>query len=244
MGSNSTRPARPGKAGAGQQLVKAGMPVFTCRLDSDGNPSPPRGWENTRADPARAERWRPGLAMCGVTGTAFDVLDIDPRNGGRESLAQMIATLGDDGPEVYWRVATPSGGWHYIEPLGIGSHNGILPGIDLKGGRPDGTGRGFVFLPGTVRPSKVTGRPGQYRPLDTLAALNGHGDTAGPLREYLEARLAERAIAANGDGSGGAGGRRPAGELRQACLAAEAGAQRGALLRLVHEYERKGYEPG
>src|SRR5215470_7400951 len=149
-------------------LVDMGVPVFLARLSRSGDPMPPTGWERTRVDHTVVDRWRPGLALCAVTGVVFDVLDIDPRNGGKGSFDAMADALGEDGPEVYWRVKTPSGGLHlWVARMGIGSHNGFRPGLDLKGGRADGSSRGFVFLPPTVRPSKVTGAAGAY------AASNG-----------------------------------------------------------------------
>lgn len=143
-------------------LADMGMPIFAARLQADGDPDRTdrrwRRWQETQPGASSYEAidaWRPGLALCAVCGVVFDVIDIDPRNGGNEAFEKLSDVLGDSGPEVYWQVNTPSGGCHlYIACLGLGSHNGFLPGLDLKGGKPDGSGRGFVFMPPTERPGK------------------------------------------------------------------------------------------
>jgi hypothetical protein len=50
----------------------------------------------------------------------------------------------------------------FIASLHVGSRDGILPGVDVKGGRPDGQGRGFAFIAPTVRASKVDGSRQAY----------------------------------------------------------------------------------
>lgn len=219
-------------------LAELGVPVFSARLKANGDPIPPNGWEKTRAVKAAAARYRPSnsTALCAVTGVVYDVLDVDPRNGGDKSIQRLSSDLGDDGPEIYWRVKTPSGGLHlYIAALGIGSHTGFLPGLDLKGGRPDGSSRGFVFLPPTVRPSKVTGKRAQYE------RSNGEPSDSPPIVCEALARYVNERLAAKSGNTNGAFHRNEAGSLRQACLDAEAGDQRTALLRYVHELERRGY---
>lgn len=142
-----------------RRLVEGGMPVFL------GHPDPhaptgyrlPYGWERAEADPGVVDAWRPGMALCAVTGVLWDVVDVDPRSGGRWDGTWM--------PEPYYVVNTPSAGQHYyVAPLGVGSRDGVLPGVDVKSGRPDGSGRGFVFLPPTVRSSKVV--PREARPYE------------------------------------------------------------------------------
>lgn len=211
------------------------MPVFVASLADDGGPDRRdqrwQGWQRTRCDPDIVATWQPGDALCAVTGVVFDVLDVDPRNGGRASLDAMSEDLGEDGPEVFWEVRTPQGGWHlYILSLGIGSHNGFMPGLDLKGGKPDKTGRGFVFAPPTQRLG------GGYRPLRPLAEPVGKPCQA--LAEYIERCLEEKQ---HGPTDGGKrAGRQDSDTLREAVLQAGPGAQREALLRFVHELERRG----
>lgn len=220
-------------------LAEMGVPLFTARLKPNGDPLPPNGWERTRPSVAVANRFRPSRqsALCAVTGIEFDVLDIDPRNGGDKSIQQLSETLGENGPEIYWRVKTPSGGMHlYIARLGIGTHTGFMPGLDLKGGREDGSSRGFVFLPPTIRPSKVTGKLGTYRGTSDSGPSDAEPKRCHALAAYIEEHNA------TGRDFAGAFRRNPPNSLRQACLDAEAGDQRNALLRYVHELERRGYE--
>ncbi len=228
-------------------LTDMGVPVFSGRLNGAGDPDvlDPRwnGWHKYEPSHARVGRYRPGEAMCAVTGIVYDVLDVDPRNGGQLSLKQLSRALGDAGPETYWAVRTASGGQHlYIAPLCIGSRKGFMPGLDLKGGKPDGTSRGFVFIPPTVRPSKDSGTGAGVRTgyvalreleppddgvIDALSAFILSHDGPGPA---VTVRERSRRV--------------PADSLRGACLVAEPGTQRDALLAYVHELERRGFDEG
>jgi hypothetical protein len=162
------------------------VPLFLAGLDGDGNPLCPTAWQQTApGDLTPVTTWRPGLALCAVMGHAFDVLDVDPRHDGTESARSLRDQLGDSMPTIYARVATPSGGWHYwIAPLGVGKHTGFMPGLDLQGGKPDGTGRGFAFMPPTVRPSKADGVPRPYRWTEAPHTAPGN-DTSGALLAKL-----------------------------------------------------------
>lgn len=222
-------------------FVDNGVPIFACPLKSNGDPMPPRNWESIAPSHAQVNRWKNGMALCAVTGIVYDVIDIDPRNGGSLSFKRLTKTLGDDGPVVYWEVATASGGTHlWIAPLGIGTRPGFMPGIDLKGGKPDGSSRGFVFIPPTRRPSKDDANAGtliQYRPTTQQShPINGSGGNTAAIRAFIETPPLEGKVVTTG--------RAPVSELKQACLDAPAGSQRAALLRYTHELERKGYEPG
>ena len=156
-------------------LAAAGVPVFLAfpALTDAGQWQPdgghggcgywlPAAWEATEPDPSVIDRWRPGMATAAVMGHAVDGVDVDPRHGGDTSAAE----LADAGcwPMVVGRQATPSGGWHdLVNPLRVRSRDGVLPGIDVKAGLPDGTGRGFLWLAPTVKLSKVTGELASYR---------------------------------------------------------------------------------
>lgn len=182
-------------------LVAAGMPVFLARPDATSRTgfSLPHGWEQVRPDPGVVDAWRPGWALCAVTGHVFDLVDIDPRSGGDERSVPM--------PQVYLSAETPSGGRHYfVAPLGVPSRDGVYPGVDLKSGTPDGRGRGFAFIAPTERVSKVDGllrsyrwgglsaRDGVLRPLPddhTGAALRTR---VGELRTHGPADAAPRTI--------------------------------------------------
>ena len=232
-------------------LADAGAPLFAGRIDRDGNPDGHNdrrwsAWQKTqggRRSSVVIDKWREGEALCMLAGVKYDVLDMDPRNGGVASFKKLSSALGNNGPEIYLNVTTPSGGRHfYIEPLGIGTVHGFLPGLDLQGGKSDGSGRGFVFIPPTARPSKWGGdvhavRP--YVPKSDLRPFNGKGGNTGPIKELIEKYIRER----NQTAGGVLTGREKVDDLRLKVMAAEAGQQRNALLRYVHEMERKGYDP-
>jgi hypothetical protein len=144
-------------------LVRAGVPVFLARPD-DTEPTGyklPRNWHLFTASPQAVDDWAPGLALVAVTGCGLDLVDIDPRSGG------TLASIRDSGvsmPEVYLMAETPSGGTHcFVKSIGVPSLDGVFPGVDLKSGAPDGSGRGLAFLAPTVRRSKVDGVPREYR---------------------------------------------------------------------------------
>jgi hypothetical protein len=163
----------PGDAiSTARALAAAGIPVFVAYPDpaKPGDYKPPKGWQNTSPNPAYADAWKPGLALCAVMGNGIDLVDIDPRNGGDP------ATLAGLLPDIIATAASPSGGHHlFVRSMGVGSRDGILPGIDVKAGDRDGQGRGFAFIAPTIRLSKVTGEPGAYRwvkPPD-ISQING-----------------------------------------------------------------------
>ena len=183
-----------------RDLVRAGVPVFTappCPGDTctrTGHPNPkqpfdlPGGWQKTLPDASRVDEWRPGEALCALGGHTLDVLDTDPRNFYDKQghfLGDGAADLRDAGewPVSYGQASTPSGGTHdLIAPLGVGK--GVpAQGIDLQGGKPDGTGIGFVFISPTVRKSKADGIARPYRwtvePDLPRLAVEGPTDTSG-----------------------------------------------------------------
>jgi hypothetical protein len=192
------RPADPHTAALdiARYLITRGVPIFTARpvlsrgtWVPDGGPSGsgywiPRGWQHTEADPVALDRWEPGTGLGAVMGHTCDGLDVDPRHGGRESLQDLPV------PCVAGVQSTPSGGWHgLIAPLGAGSRDAVRPGIDIKSGRPDGGGRGFLWISPTVKLSKVTGQIAAYQwvrnpDLDGLA-----GDLSGAALAALIGRL-------------------------------------------------------
>jgi P4 family phage/plasmid primase-like protien len=145
-------------------LASHGVPIFLAQplladsgewdsLHGAGGYRLPTRWEKTKADPAVLDRWRPGMAVCAVMGHTFDAIDVDPRHQGDET-ARGWAASGLT-PRSFGRQTTPSGGYHdLVTPLGCGSKDNAFPGIDVKGGRADGTGRGFIFLAPTIKASK------------------------------------------------------------------------------------------
>lgn len=183
-------------------MARAGVPLFVappclgascnarCIHETKGQGSDtgyhlPSKWEKAVADPGVVERWKPGWALAAVGGAAADFIDVDPRHGGAETAARLSAE--GRWPYSYGRQATPSGGTHeLIAPLHVGTAQPIgkgtpaeCPGVDLRGGRPDGGGRGFIFLAPTVRRSKNDGIPRSYRWLSfpDLNALMTYGQS-------------------------------------------------------------------
>lgn len=165
-GSNPIEPdGRIDPLDAARVLIEAGAPVFV--LPRTGGPGTidgyhlPKSWQDTPADLSILTDYRPGDGLAMVCGHTLDAIDVDPRNGGTLLHAPDL-------PTVYAEVATPSGGKHYfVASLRVGNTHldGELSGVDIQSGRPDGTGRGFVFLPGTKRPSKELGKDaGRVRP--------------------------------------------------------------------------------
>lgn len=157
-------------------LAECGVPIFLAnpRPGASGGGSGfifPKGWQNTEADPAVLDDWTPGMAVCAVMGRVVDGVDLDPRHGG-DLPAEYT-------PRSYGRQRTPSGGTHdLVALLGSQSSNGILPGVDVKAGKPDGDGRGFLFIAPTVRESHETGEPTPYTweiqpDLDELLMIGG-----------------------------------------------------------------------
>lgn len=153
-------------------LAGAGVPIVLGDpyLDGSGALDPtrgvggyrlPAGWQRTQADPTVLDGYRPGMAVCAVMGHGLDALDVDPRNGGEASVAELAARGLQ--PTVVAIQATPSGGQHaLVNSLGVRSLDGFLPGLDIKAGT-NGQGHGLIFLPPTVKVSKSTGRPAAYR---------------------------------------------------------------------------------
>jgi len=179
---------------AARYVAQRGVPLFLARPAGRGAWDPvggtggcgywlPAGWERTEPDPTVVDRWQPGMALAAVMGHAVDGLDVDPRNGGLDSLAGITV------PRVYGVQETPSRGWHgLIAPLGTGSRDAVRPGIDVKGGRADGTGRGFLWIAPTVRLSKSTGEIAAYTWSRTpdLAGI-GEDETGVPLADAIRA---------------------------------------------------------
>ena len=116
----------------------------------------PRGLRDASRDPHllgawfERERWNVGIATGAVSGIV--VLDIDPRHGGEEALAEIEAEHGPLPPT--WRFHTGGGGEHILfrHPGGMvkNSAGTIAPGIDVRG---DG---GYIVAPPSLH---ISGRP-------------------------------------------------------------------------------------
>lgn len=156
----------------------------------------PGSWQALLPDLASLDAWRPGWAVCAVTGVQFDVIDVDPRNGGDVSLAAIM----EAGllPPVYGEVITPSGGRHlYIARTGF-RKGSPAAGIDLQAGDASGEGRGFVYIPPTIRTSKTDGVQKVYQIAqainwEAMRESANHPD-AQPWLDFLVSRLGKNWI--------------------------------------------------
>lgn len=218
-------------------LADMGAPVFLSRLTPDGEPILPQEWQKSPAGEASHRaitRWQPGrrMALCAVTGVAFDVIDYDPRNDPGGSFQRLVTELGEEGLEYIWRVATPSGGQHFYVPRHeAGTHCPIGPdwrGIDLKA---EG---GFVWLPPTVRPSKTTGELTAYRTDMQIEQMNGHRPSA----RLIEIVSSRGGTGRSGDGEAGPG--RSHAELSEQAATAEPGEQHFGLRDYAFDLARLG----
>lgn len=136
-----------------ENLDLIGAPIFTLDRAPEGSDPEkllkglyraPLGWSHYTAagNSRRLAMAKPGCGYGMICGHVYDVIDVDPRNGGDDSLITLAAE--DRIPTVRWAVKTPSSGWHfYIDPLNLGKRQGLMPGIDLQGAGS------FVFIPPT-----------------------------------------------------------------------------------------------
>lgn len=136
-------------------LVDLGVPVFPAAPNS-GQSGPefhfPNAWQTWRPNHSAVDRWRPGWALCAVTGVVFDVIDIDPRNGGLTGWHELSEAGAV--PSTYGHAYTPSEGRHLFIARTHLAKGKPATGIDLQAGQDDGQGRGFVYIAPTVRRSK------------------------------------------------------------------------------------------
>jgi hypothetical protein len=197
-----------------RQLIGAGIPVFAAAPCPDNCPTPghrgtefhlPTKWQLTVPSAVWLDRWRPGWGLAAVGGHMADVLDQDDRHGGNESAREMRGA--GLWPRTFGQQETPSGGRHFlISATGEARAAGLLPGIDLQGGKPDGTGRGFAWIAPTVKRSKGADA-GQLRPyrwievpdLALLADFAGSDDSVEGVRT-LVARARVSTVTSNPSG--------------------------------------------
>jgi predicted P-loop ATPase len=131
------------------KCAKRGWHVLPCR-PGEKPPATKHGYKDATADPGAVVRsWKRnpranvGIATGSVSGVF--VLDVDPRNGGDKSLAELERLHGDLPATV--TAETGSGGRHYYFRLPDGVELGcsvLADGIDLKGNR------GHVVAPPSV----------------------------------------------------------------------------------------------
>lgn len=145
---------------AAQACVTLGYGVIGWHYTDDGQKKPSEAWRRRGStfplwsveDVRDWWGWRPMDYAGVVTGpeSSVIVVDIDPRNGGAESLRRLEDRCGPLGEPT---VDTPSGGWHYhfeyttVGGLDIATRpldEDAYPGIDIK------AWGGFVGAPGAV----------------------------------------------------------------------------------------------
>jgi len=138
------------------RYAELGYPVFPCMPDGKA-PCTRRGFHDATTDEATIRRWwtdnpRANIGMPTGPASGLIVIDIDPRNGGEEGLADLLAQHGPL-PETA-EALTGSGGRHlfFRHPGGYVrcTQGKIAPGVDIKG---DG---GYVVLPPSVHPNGST----------------------------------------------------------------------------------------
>jgi predicted P-loop ATPase len=155
VGANSAHVPRAETAANPRLLAalgyaKRGLAVLPCR-SRDKQPATRHGFKDATTDRGALVRtWTAnpeanvGIATGGVSGIV--VLDIDPRNGGDESLAELERVHGPL-PETAI-VATGGGGRHfYFIASGAVQSGDLAPGVEIKG---DGR---YVIAPPSVHPS-------------------------------------------------------------------------------------------
>jgi len=215
-----------------------GVPIFRCRLDAEGNPEGrlAQRWQQTEAGEAShkaIDLWEPGMGLCAVTGHVFDVIDIDPRNGGDDSWPLLLARLAEDPPLIFGMAATPSRGAHFWITAQNVAKTKLMKGIDLQ------ARGGFVFIAPTLRPSKADDDDGALRPYRWVSDVHWQSTPWYHRPSLAFGELPWAIPSQNGSGSRRRGRRSPE-ELMGDVLAAEVGEQRGALLLLVQEWEMRG----
>ena len=112
----SAQPPRPSKMAAALELAAQGFDVFPI-IPNDKRPLI-AGWQRLATqDPERIREWWASEpeANIGVTTERMLVVDIDPRKGGKETMAEM-QMLGTDFPSTVASL-TAGGGVHLLFAL-------------------------------------------------------------------------------------------------------------------------------
>lgn len=127
-------------------LTMMGWPLFPCSSKTKA-PLTAHGFKDASKDWQQVEAWYQQYPDCawGVpTSAERGVIDIDPRNGGSESLAKLTAEHGVIPPTP--KVKTGGGGFHYWLSFPPGTKcSKVADGIDRK------AAGGYVIVP----PSKI-----------------------------------------------------------------------------------------
>lgn len=160
----SAQPPRPSKMAAALELAAQGFDVFPI-IPNDKRPLI-AGWQRLATqDPERIREWWASEpeANIGVTTERMLVVDIDPRKGGKETMAEM-QMLGTDFPSTVASL-TAGGGVHLLFALPdnltlSGGNNLFGQGVDVK------SHGGYIVAPGsTINDTRYAWVPG-HSPAD------------------------------------------------------------------------------
>ena len=189
---NDFTPAQDDAIRIAHELVELGAPVFAAPRNHSAELTDrmpfhlPNGWEEWKPSHKAVDRWRPGMALAMVCGVVYDVVDVDPRNGGNVSNLPEF--------EVYGSALTPSDGNHFFIPV-LDVPKGKLvgaDGIDLQAGTRRGEGRGFVFLAPTERVSRYGRYAGDVVPYTWKTAPQAPGPVTTGHEAIRDMRMAKR----------------------------------------------------
>lgn len=151
-------------------LVDMGVPIFSAPRNHSVDLTArmpfllPDRWQEYKPNHLAVDRWRPGWMLGMVTGVVFDVIDIDPRNGGWDGYQELLDA--EAVPLIYGQQDTPSGGQHLLIARTHLAKGKPAQGIDLQAGEDDGNGRGFIYLAPTERIAR--GGPNEGQPVAYL----------------------------------------------------------------------------
>ncbi len=146
-------------------LAGRGWPVFPCRGQV---PRTRNGLKDATTDPGMIAGWWeqwPDADVAVACGAGLLVLDVDPRHGGDQSLAELEAVHGEL-PETE-EVATGGGGRHLYFAVGQAVRNSVGKvgaGLDIRG---DG---GYVICPPSIHASGTTYEWASREPVDPAPA--------------------------------------------------------------------------
>lgn len=130
--------------------ARRGLPVFPCASGAK-HPLTRRGFKDATSDAPQIREWwfKWPHANIGIrTGNGLAVIDVDPRNGGHETLAAFIANVALGDAPATAEVATGGDGRHlyYRAPAGLAGRV-LGPGLDLK------SENGYVIAPPSIHSS-------------------------------------------------------------------------------------------
>lgn len=158
---------------AALELAKQGVKVFP--LGKDKKPRTPNGFYDATANDEVIKQW----TWDGMIGAAIApgtvVIDVDPRNGGNETI-KLFRDNGQQLPPTRV-VRTMSGGFHYYfdVPEDVTLRSKLGPGVDVKR-----TGKGYVVVPpspGYKMVSKVQAKAPEWLLAElTVEAVEGEAD--------------------------------------------------------------------